>query len=145
VNRFFAFLFFAVSLTATDWEYTYTFRLKKDETARIEVHKNLQNPSSLSGVMEFRWTLYKNEGLVLLVKYEGFPRQYVLYRKNDRDFIKISLSKKPPKEWLESYLLMKFEDFDEKSYTAVLGVFIKSPLKEFEVSFIEPKRKQRVR
>lgn len=91
--------------------------------------------------MEFRWTLYKNEGLVLLVKYEGFPRQYILYRKNDMDCVKISLGKKPPKAWLYSYLLIKFDDFDEKRYRAVLKIFIKSPLKEYEVSFIEPKRK----
>ncbi len=145
MNRVFFILLFAVSLWAIEWEYTYTFRLKKDETAKILVHKNFEKPSKLSGVMEFRWTLYKNEGLVLLLKYEGFPHQYVLYRKNDRDFIKVSISKKPSKEWLESYLLMKFEDFDEKRYIATLSVFIRSPLKEYEVSFIEPKRKQSVR
>ena len=129
----------SLSLFCMDWDYTHIFNLKKDEKARVKIFKN--DRAKLSGELEFRWTLFVNEGLVLLVKYEGFPTQYVLYRRYQRDSVKILIDKKPQKEWLESYLLIKFQDFNLKRDIAVLKVFIKDPQKSINASFLDPKRK----
>ncbi|NPA81933.1 MAG: hypothetical protein GXO31_04940 [Epsilonproteobacteria bacterium] len=129
----------SLELFAVDWDYTHSFYLKKDQIARVKVDKGLSY--KLAGELFFRWTLFVNEGLVVLLKYEGFPHQYVLYKKWGRDTIRLVIDKKPSKEWLESYLLIKFEDFDPKRKVAVLKVFVANPPKNLDVSFIDPKRK----
>ncbi len=132
-------LFLSSFLWGIDWDYTHLFVLKKDQIAKVKIFKS--DGSKLSGDLRFRWTLFVNEGLVLLVKYEGFPTQYVLYKKYQRDSIRIWIKKKPSKEWLASYLLIQFSDFDLKKDLAFLKVFIKDPSKDMDVSFIDPKRK----
>ena len=141
MSKFFLLLFLASFTFAINWDYQHTFRLKKDEIATIQVNKE-QNKIKNSGLFRFRWTLYKNEGLVVLTNYEGFPYQYVLYRKRGRDLIRQIIDKKPPKAWLLPYMLLKFEDFDEKKEIATIGVFISDPNKNNSVDFIEPKRRK---
>ncbi len=141
MSKFFFIIFLAGFCFGVNWEYQYTFKLKKDETATVQINKE-ETKIKDAGLFKFRWTLYKNEGLVILANYEGFPYQYVLYRKRGRDFIRQIIDKKPPKAWLMPYMLLKFEDFDEKKEIATLGVFISDPQKGNSVSFIEPKRRK---
>lgn len=55
--------------------------LKKDEvvSATISATKDSQS-FSVEKHFTLRWTLYRNEGLVVLVNYDKFPYQFMLYK-----------------------------------------------------------------
>ncbi|WP_245945585.1 hypothetical protein [Helicobacter didelphidarum] len=55
--------------------------LKKDEVvyASIQSSKDSQGSSDEKD-FTLRWTLYRNEGLVVLVRYDKYPYQFILYK-----------------------------------------------------------------
>ncbi len=55
--------------------------LKKDEVVRatISAAKDSQNIGTTKN-LTLRWTLYRNEGLVVLVRYDNYPYQFILYK-----------------------------------------------------------------
>lgn len=55
--------------------------LKKDEVvyATIDAAKDSQGIGT-SKSFTLRWTLYRNEGLVVLVRYDKYPYQFILYK-----------------------------------------------------------------
>lgn len=67
--------------------------LKKDEVlvASIASTKHPQNPTSAHKRFTLRWTLYRNEGLVVLVRYDHYPYQFILYRQYAMDSWKLNL------------------------------------------------------
>lgn len=55
--------------------------LKKDEVVRATINASKDSQStSASKHFTLRWTLYRNEGLVVLVRYDKYPYQFVLYK-----------------------------------------------------------------
>lgn len=55
--------------------------LKKDEVvyAIISASKDSQSVGSEKN-FTMRWTLYRNEGLVVLIRYDNYPYQFILYK-----------------------------------------------------------------
>lgn len=124
------------------WDYTHTFELKKDEVATISViKKEYENQSKLEGVLTFRWTLFHNELLVLLVNYEGHPTQHVLQKMYKRDTIVLSLV--GDYEQLTQRVLLKLNFSDFSNEIATVKALIYDPKKRVEVKFIDPKREKR--
>ncbi len=138
-------LLLSLSLIGKDlvsWDYTHTFKLKKDEIATISViKKEYENQSKLEGLLTFRWTLFHNEHLVLLINYEGHPTQHVLQKIYKRDAVTINLLGDYKQINQRVLLKLKFSDFSKD--IATLDALIYDPKKRIEVQFIDPKRKQR--
>ncbi len=138
-------LLLSLSLIGKDlvsWDYTHTFKLKKDEIATISViKKEYENQSELEGKLVFRWTLFHNDLLILLVNYEGHPTQHVLQKVYKRDAVTISLL--GDYEQLNQRVLLKLKFSDFSKDIATLDALIYDPKKRIEVQFIDPKRKQR--
>ncbi|WP_052062551.1 hypothetical protein [Helicobacter saguini] len=57
------------------------FDLKKDEVLRAVVSAS-KDSQTISEEKNFtlRWTLYRNQGLVVLVRYDNYPYQFMLYK-----------------------------------------------------------------
>ena len=55
--------------------------LKKDEVVRATISAS-KDSQSVSATKNFtlRWTLYRNEGLVVLLRYDKYPYQFILYK-----------------------------------------------------------------
>lgn len=55
--------------------------LKKDEVvyATISASKDSQSMSATKN-FTLRWTLYRNQGLVVLMRYDNYPYQFILYK-----------------------------------------------------------------
>ena len=124
-----------------NWDYSHTFKLKKDEIAKIEIiKKEYKNQSELEGKLTFRWTLFHNDLLILLVNYEGHPTQHVLQKVYKRDAVTISLL--GDYEQLNQRVLLKllFKDFSNDIVT--MDALIYDPKKRIEVQFIEKKKKK---
>lgn len=116
------FIFFVLSVfvfaKAPLWSTDKNIVLKKDQIYEGKVYQgHLEKP------LKFRWTLYKNFGLVVLLNYDKFPYQFILYKDYQRDTFKLklfdshSISEVP-------YLYLSFKDFDEKNNTASLWLGI---------------------
>ena len=114
-------------------DYSYSYTLKKDEIAKIEIKKDYLPTKKSEGILKFRWTLYKADRLVLLVDYEGFKYQYILQKLYQRDRVKINLLRDFPEIKNQAYAIIAFKDF--KNNKATLEVFIKDSQKRLEVRF----------
>ena len=55
--------------------FSFDFSLKKDEVLNLEV-----SYGQFKYELIFRWTLYKNDVLVILYKYDNFPHQVILLK-----------------------------------------------------------------
>jgi hypothetical protein len=134
---FLLWLIVIVDLSAFD--YSDKFILKKDEVAKIEIIKKDYKTHRVSE-LKFRWTLYHNDRLVLLVNYDGFATQYILKKEYQRDSIKIDLVGDYVNIADKVYLILKFRDFKNDKKLADFDVMIKDLKKRVEVKFIHPKR-----
>ncbi len=144
MNKIVLALLFCLTLFSQElvnWDYTHTFRIKKDEVAKIQIiKKEYENQSKLDGKLSFRWTLYQNKLLVLLVNYEGHPTQHVLEKLYKRDSVSISLMGDYEQLNQKVILKLKFVDFGKDK--ATIDALIYDPKKRVEVKFIDPKKKR---
>jgi hypothetical protein len=124
-----------------DWDYTHTFTLKKDEVAKIQIiKKEYESQPKPEGDLSFRWTIYHNKLLVVLVNYEGYKTQHVLQKLYKRDAISLNLLGDYKNLNHKVILKLKFLEFAKDK--AMIEAMIYDPKKRIEVEFIEPKRKR---
>ncbi|NPA87201.1 hypothetical protein [Caminibacter pacificus] len=100
------FFIFPLFLFAEIVKFPYTFSLKKDEIAKFKVYYEKH-----SYPLEMRWTLYKNEVLTVLYKYDDFPYQITLEREYPLNTFRVDIAKCPEKI---PYFLIEFVDFNDK-------------------------------
>ncbi len=125
---------FLNSKILANWDYSHSFKLKKDEIATISViKKDYKTRSKLDGKVKFRWTLYHNDLLVLLVDYEGFKTQYVLKKESKRDTVTVNLMGDYARVDQKVFLVIKFIDFDNN--IATIDANIRDPKKRVEVIY----------
>lgn len=137
MSRFLPLFLLATQLFAFQFKYEYkhTFVLKKDEVATINiVKKEGKDKQSIY----FRWTLFANDRLVLLLNYDSFPRQYILQKRYKRDRVRIYLRDDYKNIYDRSYLVLKFREFDKKS--AKIEADISDKEKVLDIKFIDPKK-----
>ncbi len=139
MKKLFLTLFLPLILVAFKWDFSHNFVLTKDAVGKIEVKK--KQDASVR-VVTLRWTLYQNERLVLLIKYDGFPTQYILQKKYKRDSIKIALRDDYHERSKRSYLILSFKDFNAKNRSALLKAFVTDPQKSLEIKFTDPKTRK---
>ena len=140
--------FLASTLFGEDlFQYQHQFVLKKDEIGNIfinrkEVRKKAtkENPNN-EYLLRFRWTLFANNLLIVLVNYRGHPTQYVLEKKYPLESIIIPLL--PDGEDVinsQVYVKIVFNDFNQSNKEAVFDIFIKDVGERILVEF-KPKKK----
>jgi len=129
--------FLPLLLWAFTWDYKHDFLLHKDEIASIVVIKRSDNSKR---VLSLRWTLYQNKRLVLLVKYDDFPTQYIIQKEYKRNSIKIALRDDYAEGSKRSFLILKFKDFDASKKRALIQAFILDREKRVDIEFRDPKK-----
>ena len=110
------FLFLPVFLFAEFWNFPHTVKLKKDETIYFNVHYLRRIYP-----FELRWTLYINEILTVLYRYDNFPRQITLYKDPPLNTFKVPIAKIPE---IYPYFYIEFKDFNGK--IATFDIYIKN-------------------
>jgi hypothetical protein len=104
--------------------------LKKDEITKIFVKY-----ASYERVFKFRWTLYKNEGLVMFSSYDKDVSQHILYLNNTNQSFKILLKPRGADFYQPPYFLVLFKDFDFKKHKANFEVFLSDKRHQLEVRY----------
>ncbi len=105
------------------WDFEEVLSLEKDE-----VYKTSFSVAGIPKDLMLYWTLYKNYGLVVHLKYDKFPYQFVLYTDYKRKSFKIPISQGNDID-KNAYILLSFRDFDEKNKRANLALFMMLPKK----------------
>ncbi|QFR49069.1 hypothetical protein FJR48_04740 [Sulfurimonas lithotrophica] len=103
-----------------DFKQTKVIKLKKDEQKKILVKYD-----NIIKLFEFRWTLYKNGGLVIHRSYDKIISQNILYKRYKNNSFRLELkSPGAGKYYNLPYILVKFEDFDFKTDEAIFKLFL---------------------
>jgi hypothetical protein len=125
MNKFFL-LFLPLFLLAVPLRFPHTVKLKKDGLFKMNVYY-------LKKVypFEMRWTLYINDIITVLYKYDNFPRQVELQKNFSLDAFKVPIAEIPNNC---PYFYIKFEGFNGKIATFTIyllnGKKVKAELKE---------------
>ena len=73
----------------------------------------------------FRWTLFTNDGLVVLANYDRFPYQYVLEQKYRQDGFGIALSDYADALTQLPRATIIFKEFDKKTKLCTFDIFVR--------------------
>jgi len=114
MNKLF-FLFLPFILFASIVRFPYTVKLKKDEFFKMNVYY-----LGKTYPFEMRWTLYINDIITILYRYDNFPRQVELQRVFSQDAFKLPVAKIPDNY---PYFYIKFDDFNGKIATFTIYLF----------------------
>ena len=110
-------LFFSVSY-AIEFRDVKIITLKKDEQKKILVKYD-----SIEKLFKFRWTLYKNRGLVIFKSYDKVVSQNILYMREKNQIFKLELMPRG-RDFNLPYLLVKFKKFDFENNIATFEIFL---------------------
>ena len=125
---FFPLFIFAIS--PTYWWIDDTIFLQKDYPVIYKIfYKNR------TYILKFRWTLYKNDGIVMLYNYENYPFQNILYKSFQLNGFKkfIKWNDKP----YSPYFMIYFENFDNG--IAKFRFLIYNPKMNIKIEINEPR------
>jgi len=112
------------------WQQRGEVRLKKDQKFRISINLN----NEIKDII-FHWTLFKNGGLVTVLKYDSFPYQFVLYSDYQRESYKLKLLRSPGNHQDFPFMLLSFKDFDRRAKEATLEFKFRSPTEKLDVTY----------
>ena len=119
---------------ANDFRELFKISLKKDEQKKI-----LVKYANKEKLFEFRWTLYVNDGLVTLYKYDDFVAQNVLYLNHRNQSLHIKLRDDGKNYYNAPYFLLKFKDFDAKKQEAKFELYLYDSAMQIELKFLKNK------
>ncbi|WP_456401929.1 hypothetical protein [Hydrogenimonas sp.] len=106
------------------WDHRASFNLKKDRWQSVEIREGER-----VHVLKFRWTLYKNGGLIMHVRYGKRRFQPLLSMQYRLDAFKIELFPKADDasrtQFETPYALIVFKAFDEEGGRAYLDLMIR--------------------
>ena len=108
-----------------------TITLKKDEQKKILVKYD-----DVTKLFKFRWTLYKNEGLVIHRSYDKIVAQNILYLRYKNQSFRLEL--KPRGGYLGvPYMLVKFKEFDFEKNEAVFELFLSDKSLDIKLTYLK--------
>ncbi|TKI70331.1 hypothetical protein FCU45_03345 [Sulfurimonas crateris] len=120
VLRLFTLLLFSFSfIFANNFAQSREMSLKKDEQKKILVKYDNKEK-----IFKFRWTLYKNGGLVVFREYDRIVAQNVLYLRHKNRSFRVELKTRGADFYNTPYMLVKFKEFDQKSNKALFEIFL---------------------
>ena len=120
----FNFSFIFANEYAEIWEIS----LKKDEQKKILVIYNDKEK-----LFKFRWTLYKNGGLVIFRSYDKIVAQNILYLRHKNQSFRVELKTRGADFYNVPYLLVKFKEFDSKTREAKFVFFLSDKKMQIEL------------
>lgn len=126
-----------LSIFAQDWNFERTLLLKKDEFVKMLVFlKGEDKNSPNKKLLEFRWTLFQNGGLVFLTNFDGYMKHNVLYETHPNQIIRLELLSRGASYLPPPVLLLKFIKYDFETSKAHIKVMLSDTRELMELNFI---------
>jgi len=135
---FVAVLLCNAALFANDLQEVKKISLKKDEQKKILV--KYDNKKRL---FKFRWTLYVNEGLVVLRSYDKTVAQNILYLNHKNQSFRVELKTRGADFYNVPYILVKFKEFDFKKNIAKFVLYLSDDKEQVRLEIVKNKQKTR--
>ena len=120
------------SLQANELIKVRQYNLKKDETRKV-----LVKYASSEKLLKFRWTLYKNDALVLLGSYDQIVSQHLLYLNHTNQVWRVELKPRGAHEFIVPYLLIKFDSFDFEKREAKISLWLYDKRHEIYLTYLD--------
>ena len=117
-----------------EWILTKQVALVKDQYQSVTV-----KDEEIIRVLNFRWTLYAGDGLVMHLNYDENPSQFILYKQYKKDTFALALLPKKSKYKRVPFLYLVFNKFDYKENKAYFDIFIDDPKKQALIEVKESK------
>ena len=121
-------------ISANDFRKVIKISLKKDEQKKF-----LVKYGESERLFTFRWTLYKNNGLVLFRSYDKIVVQNILYLNHINQSFRLELKSRGADRYELPYLLVKFKEFDYEKEKAKFDMFLFD--KKLQITLKELKQK----
>ncbi|MFT7002883.1 MAG: hypothetical protein ACJAWW_000217 [Sulfurimonas sp.] len=96
-----------------------TISLKKDEQKKI-----LVKYGDITKLFKFRWTLYKNEGLIIHRSYDKIVAQNILYLRHKNHSFRVELKPRGTDYYNVPYVLVKFKEFNYETKEAIFDLLL---------------------
>ena len=106
--------------------------LKKDEQKKI-----LVKYGNVEKLFKFRWTLYKNGGLVLFRSYDKIVSQNVLYLRHKNASVRFNLMPRGAGSYQVPYMLLKFKEFNDKTKEALFELYISDKKMQIGLEYLQ--------
>ena len=133
VIRFFLLLTLLFSgVEANNFKDIREISLKKDEQKKILVKYD-----SNEKLFKFRWTLYKNGGLVIHRSYDGVVAQNILYLRHKNRSFRLELKPRGADFYNVPYILVKFKEFEIQKKEAKFELFLSDDKMQIELHDID--------
>lgn len=128
--RIFVLVMFFVGFLFASFDFSERFTLRKDEIIHYKI-----NAKDLL----FRWTLFHNEGLVYLCKFDAFAYQGVLYANHSLRAFNVKIAPASSSDTQDSYCMISFLKCNEKITSCDFSIdCVKSD--KFDIKKIEEKQ-----
>ena len=119
-------------VSANDFREIEKMSLKKDEQKKILVKYNGKKK-----LFKFRWTLYKNGGLVIFRSYDKIVAQNVLYLRHQNQSFRFDLKTKGTDFYNVPYILVKFKEFDNGTGEAKFELMLSDKKMQIELEYLK--------
>ena len=117
---------------ANDFKYIKKISLKKDKQKKILVKYDIYKK-----LFKFRWTLYKNGGLVIHRNYDQIVGQNILYLRHQNQSFRVELKPRGGDHYNVPYILVKFKKFDYKKREALFELFLFDDKNQIELEYLK--------
>lgn len=128
-------LLVALTISATfanDFQYVKKISLKKDVQKKILVKYGAQKR-----LFKFRWTLYKNGGLVIHRAYDRIVSQNILYLRHQNQSFRCELKPRGADSYNVPYILVKFKEFDAKKREAKFELLLSDDNDQINLEYLK--------
>ncbi len=131
--KFLVFLiFFQSLLVANTYRDIIKFSLKKDEQKKV-----LIKYGKIQKLFQFRWTLFVNDGLVVLKSYDDIVSQNMLYVNHKNQSFRVELLSRGGNNYNTPYILVKFLGFDYEKNKAKFELFLSDDEVKVRVKYLK--------
>jgi len=125
-------LLFSSVTFANNFKEVFKISLKKDEQKKILV--KYDNKERL---FKFRWTLYKNDGLVTFHSYDKMVAQNILYLNHKNQSVRVILRNDGENFYTPPYFLLKFKEFNQKKSEAKFELYLYDKEMQIKLKFLK--------
>ncbi len=121
--------FFLYVITLLAFSYSFIFASDLVETKEILLKKDVQKKilvkyADKEKLFKFRWTLYKNGGLVVFRSYDKIVAQNVLYLRHENQSFRVELKTKGADSYNVPYMLVRFKEFKQDTKEALFEILL---------------------
>ena len=109
--------------------YSFVFASEVVEKREILLKKDVQKKilvkyDDKKRLFKFRWTLYKNGGLVIFRSYDKIVAQNILYLRHENQSFRVELKTRGADIYDVPYLLVRFKEFKQDTKEALFELLL---------------------